>query len=296
MPPDDQSAALAAAEDAAFASGFKEAKPDKAAAKPAEKAASPAPEKAAPAAEPAAKSQPAAGEAAPADPKPPKPEYVKVTRTEWDEVRAAAARTASYDAQFSKAFGTIGNLQKVLTGLQNQPAAAGKAEIPKDAFAELERDFPELATQIRGALERALPGMATGRGPAGMDDEAMDKRFAAHDEKRELKLLDEDYPDWRQVVGAVNAAQQAPDPNNPYRKWLATKDAAYQAKVNASASAAVIGRSIEQFRSETKKPPAPKPDARADRLRGVLQPRGDGAGAAAGPSDDEEFEAGFNSR
>src|ERR1700726_2401612 len=62
---------------------------------------------------------PANGKAAPArdatraEAEPP-PEGVQITAKEWAEVRAAAAKTASYDQQLSKAFGTIGNLQKLV--------------------------------------------------------------------------------------------------------------------------------------------------------------------------------------
>lgn len=68
----------------------------------------------------------------------------------------------------------------------------------------------------------------------------------------EIKALDEEYPDWRRIVGAVDISKRQPDPNSAYRKWLATKDAAYQALINSSTSAAVIAGSIRAFQAETK--------------------------------------------
>lgn len=68
----------------------------------------------------------------------------------------------------------------------------------------------------------------------------------------EIKVLQDEYPDWRKIVGAVDISKQQPDPNNAYRKWLATKDATYQALLNSSNSGAVIARSIRTFQSETK--------------------------------------------
>jgi len=36
------------------------------------------------------------------------------------------------------------------------------------------------------------------------------------------------------IVGAVDMPRQQPDPNNGLSRWLATKDATYQARIKAS--------------------------------------------------------------
>jgi hypothetical protein len=237
-------------------------------------------------------------------PPPPKPEYVKITRKDWDEVRAAAARTASYDSQLSKAFGTIGGLQKALTDLRNEGPRTGKFEIPKDAFADMERDFPELAQQTRAAMEKALRGVTGSPGAASIDPDEMKRLVAEHATQvridAEIEALEEDHPDWRKIVGQVDTSKQQPDPNNAFRKWLATKDAAYQARLNSTNSAAVISRAISRFRSETKPAPPPAPtlqqQLRNARIKGAVQPRGDGGQPAQANTDEDEFAAGFNSR
>ena len=241
--------------------------------------------------------------AAAATPQPkeePGQEHVQITRKEWDEVRAAAARTASYDSQFSRAFGTLGNLQKLVNGFQAQTPAGRKVEIPKDAFAAMERDFPELAQQTRAALEAALSGMS-GTGATDADPARLEGMLATYTAKREIEALEDVYPDWREIVGAVDITREQPNADNPFRKWLATKDIAYQNRINGSESAAVIGRAIRTFQNETKAAAprvngTPRDTARADRIRGAVQPRGDNAGVPAGKSDDDEFIAGFNSR
>lgn len=63
--------------------------------------------------------------------------------------------------------------------------------------------------------------------------------------------MDDACPEWREIVGQVDISKRPPPPN-PYRMWLATKDKAYQARLNDTQSAAVILRSIELFRQETK--------------------------------------------
>ena len=234
------------------------------------------------------------------------PEFVQISKKEWEEVRAAAQRTASYDQQFSKAFGTIGNIQKLLNEQRAAPApapASRKIEIPKDAFAAMERDFPELAQQTRAALEAALSGVA-GTG-ADVDiakvEDKIKEMLVSHVGQREIEILEDAYPEWRTIVGAVTKDEK-PDLNHPFRKWLATKSDAYQARVNGTESAAVITRAIRTFQNETKAPAkpvsaTPRDSARAERIRAAVQPKGDGAGAApTGKSDDDEFIAGFNSR
>lgn len=236
----------------------------------------------------------------------PEPKYVQVTESDWAEVRAAAARTASYDQQFSKLFGTTGNLLKQINEQRaaGQPAAAAatarKIEIPKEAFAAMERDFPELAQQTRAALEAALSGLPGPGANDAHDPVKLESLLAQYTAKREIEALEDAYPEWRTIVGAVDVTREQPDPNNAFRKWLGGKDAAYQTKVNSSESAQVIGRAIRLFQNETKaaKPAAtPQRDTtRADRIRGAVQPRGDNAGAAPGKTEDDEFQAGFNSR
>jgi hypothetical protein len=280
---DTNAAAVAEAEsDAAFGAGFDSGNP-------AEK---PAPDKPG-----AAKPEPAATPRV--EPKP-QPKYVQVTASEWAEVRAAAAKTASYDQQLAKAFGTIGNLQKLVNGFQQQTPSGRRVEIPKDAFAAMERDFPELAQQTRAALEAALSGVS-GTGGADADPGRIESMLATHTAKREIEALEDAYPSWRQIVGAVDVSRQAPDPNNPFRRWLASKDTAYQARINGSESAAVIGRAIRSFQNETKNAPArvngtPGDTTRADRIRGAVQPRGDNHNASSTADPDAEFVAGFNSR
>lgn len=228
------------------------------------------------------------------------PEFIQVTKKDWDEVQAAARRTASYDQQFSKAFGTIGNLQKLVNGLNKPgetapPPPKARAEVLKEAFAEMEKDFPELAQQNRAALERVLSGT-----PTEIDSTKIKSMMETYTSEREAEALEDAFPEWRDIVGAVDITKEQPNPENAFRKWLATKDAAYQTRINGTISARVIERAIRAFQNETKAPPKPavKPrdDARAERIRGAVQPRGDGAGTPAGKSDDDEFIAGFNSR
>jgi hypothetical protein len=237
----------------------------------------------------------------------PPPETIQITAKEWAEVRAAAAKTASYDHQLSKAWGTIGKLQERVNGFQTQqvqdkPPAARKVELSPAAFAEMQKDFPELAQQVRAAMEAALSGHV-GNGANDADTAKLESMLATYTARREIEALEDAYPEWRKIVGAVDVTREQPDPENAFRKWLAGKDLAYQNRINGSESAAVIGRAIRLFQRETATTATPaktngangtaQSNARADRIRAAVQPRGDNAGAASGRSEDDEFTAGF---
>lgn len=221
-----------------------------------------------------------------------KPEFIQVTAKDWAEVQAAARRTASYDQQFSKLFGTTGNIQKLLN---EQKAAAPRdleVKMPDNAFTKMAKDFPELAELSREEFQAALVGLKAA-GNAKPDAETIKNTLV----ELEIEDLEDAYPEWRAIVGAINVETEQPDPNNPFRKWLATKDKSYQDRINGTIRAPVIQRAIRLFQNETRaaaKPTTPLRDtARADRIAAAVKPRGDNAIAASGKSDDEEFEAGF---
>ncbi len=233
------------------------------------------------------------------------PEFVQITAKELADIRAAAAKTAGYDSQLSKVFGTIGQLQKALNeqraaAEQAAPPAAREVKIPEDAFAAMRRDFPELAEQTEAAIKAALSHLPAGASDA--DEERIKRVVLAQVAAREIKALEEDYPDWRDIVGAVTAGEQ-PDPEHPFRKWLGTKDAAYQQRINASESAQVLARAIRTFQKEAtaaatppRPAPTPRDQARAERIRNAVQPRSDSPGGQTPRTELDEFHAGFNDR
>lgn len=226
-----------------------------------------------------------------------KPDYVQIPAKEWAEVRAAAARTASYDNQFAKLFGTTGNIQKLLNEQRAAAPRDMKVEMPSTAFAKMAKDFPELAELNREELQNALSQLRASGQPA--PDEATIKRIMEEQVVvREIEALEDAYPAWREIVGAVDTKDQQPDPNNPYRRWLATKDASYQTRINGTMSAAVIGRSIRLFQSETKAPakptmPSRDSNARDAVIRGAVQPKGDGGAPSSSNAREDAFAAGF---
>lgn len=254
------------------------------------------------------------------------PQYVQITQQQLDTLMAAAGKTASYDQQLSKAFGTIGNLQQTINRLKE---GNGGFEISDEDFAELQADFPELAGHTRAALERifkrAKPKGGTDQATTQTDKVATsdDEEAAAAAEAAAAEELDALQPGWRDIVGRPD------DADKPFRKWLATQTTAYQNKIRQTQSASDIDRAIEKFNQspegkaaaaaaatpapkpgETEKPATtepPKPAtttkpaatreaARRDRIEGAIQPRG--TGHAPPPQRETEadaFRAGFGS-
>jgi hypothetical protein len=109
-------------------------------------------------------------------------------------------------------------------------------------FQEQQRLFLEQqrleADHQRAEQERQKQGMA-----AAAKSKAIDPAQMAH--------LVKNYPNWIAIVGAVDISKQQPDPNNPFRKWLTTKDATYQAKINGTNSPREIENAIALFRADS---------------------------------------------
>lgn len=212
------------------------------------------------------------------------PKYVQITEKEWADMKAAAAKTASYDKQFSTVFGTVGRFEKLVKEVQTQQSEA-TGKLSSAAFDKLKEQFPELADMTREAVQNALAGKAP-----EVDKTEID-RLRAERIAAEKEALEDAHSNWQELIGA--AAPGEADPDHPFRKWLATQDEAYQGRINKTESAAVLLRAIDRFQTETKKPAKPAPDtARADvrreQIAAAVTPRGDGARPTSGSTTAED--------
>lgn len=227
----------------------------------------------------------------------PEPKYVQLTEDQFASLTAAAADVSSLKQQQSKAFGTIGNLQKLLNEMREKKET-DTAQLSSAAFDNLKKEFPELADMTKEAVQNALAAFKP-TGSSEGDETKFEALVAKFTAERELEALEDAFENWREIVGAVGVGEK-PDPDHPYRKWLAAKSPEYQARVSATKTAAVIERSIRLYQKETAKAPtkpspAPRADARADRIAAAVQPKGDGGASPPGKTDDDDFQAGFKS-
>lgn len=237
---------------------------------------------------------------------PPAPKYRQITEDEFARFDGAISKMVTPEKVKDLVGGIMGGLeQRIVQKLQAGTPQGATVELPADVVSEMEAEFPELAVHVRKSLEKALKGVrGTGTAAASVDPEAMQTlvKAAAVEQAKliETEALEDAHPQWREIVGVVDAEGKH-DPENGYRKWLAKKDVAYQHRINATNSAAIIARSIDMFLADKEKAlktelkPAPQAAARRDRIQGALQPRGDGGQPAPSKTADDDFNEGFRS-
>jgi hypothetical protein len=244
-------------------------------------------------------------DAAPKDVAPPAgPKYVQITKAQFDAFEAAAAKVGDFDKKFDKAFGSMGSLQDVVKQLQSSTPKGEAVQLTDEMFAEMAEDYPDLAKHQRAILERVLKGaVGTGTQTASVGPAEVNRLVAEGVKTAQIEALEDEYPDWRAIVGAVDSPEKA-DPNNAFRKWLSGEPAAYAAKVTATHNASVLAKAIAKFKDAAKAlPPPPKKDAapnpkdvaRKGRIEAAVQPKGDGNSPPPPKTADDEFEAGFRS-
>jgi len=236
----------------------------------------------------------------------PAPEYVQITKEQFERWEAAAAKTGDFEKQFSKAFGSIGNMQQLINKLQAATPKGEEIKLPEDVVDELKAEFPELAGHIRSALEKALKAGLRGTGEEKTEANKDPVSEALRKERitQAVEELEDAYPDWKQIVGAVSDGNY--DPKHPFRSWLATQPEEYQQKVNGTDSPRVIERAIDRFKAyeaeqkakEAKKPeekkPNPQTESRKQALREAVQPRGSGPEPTQTKTEADHFSEGFS--
>ena len=230
----------------------------------------------------------------------PQPEYVQITKAQFEALEAAATKVGDFDKKFDKAFGTVGGLQDIVKQLQASTPKGENVQLTDEMFADMAEDYPEFAKHQRAVFEKVLKG-TRGTGvadTASVDPAVVSKLIADGIKQREIDALEDDHPGWKDLVGAVDNAEKA-DPNNPFRKWLSTQPEAYRTKIVSTQSASVLAKAIDRFKEATKTPPpasrqeTPKDAARRAAIKAAVQPRGDGNPPAPSKTDDDSFEEGF---
>lgn len=244
----------------------------------------------------------------PPAPEEPKPEYVQITKEQFDNLMRTVDKTAANETALNKLNGSLGNIFQIVQKLQSETPKGEAIEVTDETVAELTEDYPQLATAMKAILAKALKGrVGTGTAepekvtppaPAAVpmvDTETVRKLVSDDGGAREIKALTEDHPKWREIVGIVDSEGKY-DPKNEYRIWLAKQPEAYQAQINGASTALVISKSIDKFQADkAKKVPAPPPpkNKQRDRIVGAVTPRGDGSPPPPTNTPDEDFNAGY---
>lgn len=224
--------------------------------------------------------RPEAEAAAPVVVVPPKPQYVRLTKQEWDNTKAAAGKVATLESQVAKLTAAQAKAEQIIQQAQAQTPVGAEIDpqVLIDAFADQERDFPELAAQNRAAIGHVLKnlrGTGTAQPPASPVD--MDAAVEKVLLTREGKALEKVYPDWSDIVGRPGA-DGTPPPNTEFRQWLATQPADYQEEVSTTHSPAVMQAAIDRFKTKAPAPAAAndKKAARRAVIEDAQTPRAEG--------------------
>lgn len=226
-------------------------------------------------------------DATPAEATPPAPKqrYVRVTEEEWNNQKAAIGKISSLESRLARLPDPDKLVQqiadKVTASVRAQTPAGGEIDpqVLADAFADQERDFPELAAQNRKALEHVLKNLrGTGQPTPAIDLEDRVQKVAL---KLEAEDLADAYPDWSDIVGRPKQAGDAVNDQTEYRQWLAKQDGAYQEKIGTTNRPAVVRASLDRFFREkaASAAPSPPPDRAAARravIADAVTPRADG--------------------
>lgn len=242
----------------------------------------------------------------------PKDEFVRLTRADYDFLKANAGKVPELEEGLRKANGKFGPITQILNELKSATPKGQAVEVSEsvldEAVAELKAEFPDVASGIKTALKTALKAglVGTGKGDTA-PDEAIKKGFEEYALARAFEDLDEAHPTWREIVGAVHADPANIDQNIPFRVWLAKQPQDYQDKINKTRNPTVTSNAITKFlasqREAAKPAPTKKPvnkaavrklASRRNRIQGSVQPKGLGSPPPAQKqSVDDAFNEGF---
>jgi len=233
---------------------------------------------------------------------PPKEEaYHQLTEAQWQSLQAMSTQIDAVRADGVKwrdtAFGKVGGLERTLQQLQAATPSGFTVDVTDDIVAELAAEFPEVSTRTLAAF-KVFASKIKGTGPAASPTATVDfdKEISTRLVALQVEALEDAHPTWREITGERNS-------NTPYRQWLAAQPAEYQQKLNSTNSAQVLSRSIEKFEAaaaetaraaEAAKVKGEEPSTRKQQLAAAAVTRGAG-GRAPTTTDEDQFEAGFNS-
>lgn len=219
---------------------------------------------------------------------PPAPEYVQITKDQFDTLMRQAGEVDNLKAlpnQMDKAFGKIGNVERFLKEFQ----AGGNVEVSDEDFAEMREQYPELAEFQMKGLKRVLSKIK-GSGAAAPDAAAIEK------------IVSERLPELRQetiniALDAVLPAWDEEVKTDAFAKWLEQQPddvKALELSPKPRDAARLLSK-FAQFKATPPAPPAPPAvSRRAAAVAAAVTPRSSGAATPAAPTEDDEFNAGFN--
>ena len=218
------------------------------------------------------------------------PKTASITEQDWNELRSKATAIDEIKADSQRKFdnlaGNIGGLKQVIERLQTRSGMKLSPGQLKRTAAE----FPELEAMLTEDLNEILSAPQQGSySPEEIDQRAkalMDVELPKMAVALEKKLLRSYHRDWVDVLRS-----------DDFKAWQLTIPPDENAKLMSSVDGEFIADKITEFKDAVKAKAAVKPSparsARQTRIEAAIPAKGSG-GHAPAPSDEDEFNAGFN--
>lgn len=237
----------------------------------------------------------ATAEASP--PPPPEPKYVQITEDDWQALQQRAAKVDEISATFGKrldqAFGKVGGIERVISEMQTKTPEGEAVQVTDEDFADLKNEYPELAALHISGLNKVLSKL---KGTGGANPEAIEKivteRVTAATAAIRTELVNA-------TLDAVVDGEWLKEVNSPaFDDWIKTQPNDVKALAESD-SLNDAKRMLRLYKQAKDTPPAPLPPVpknttRARQIAAAVTPKGDG-GHPPGPTEDDEFNAGFKS-
>jgi len=208
-------------------------------------------------------------------------EYAQITKADYDSLMAKANSV-------DKAFGKIGDIQRVLTQLQSATPAGQTVQVTAEDFAELRSEYPELAELHIQGLNKVL-GKLKGSAPAEPVDveKIVGERINGIVPKLKIDMT---------LDAIVDGDWVAERNSTAFKTWEAAQPKNVQDL--ALSDDLADAKKMMRLYMTAKNTPAPKPapvqktSSRTQQLAAAFNPKGSGGHTTAGPTTEEEA---FNS-
>lgn len=190
------------------------------------------------------------------------------------------------EEQLRKAHGKIGELNSTVQELRQRPAppAATPAADEGPSAEELETDYPDIARLVRlqaGKIADERFAALKDNGPAltpGLTAEQVERML------EERSMAQHYGEDWREAIVE----------SDDYQLWLASQPDDYRERATTTPHASELSKVLDAYKA-AKSTAGDRVRRNKERLERSIVPEGTGGKPAVGPSEIDEFRAGFHS-
>lgn len=217
----------------------------------------------------------------PPEPEAPAPEFMQITKSQFDDLMAKASQVDTLRSMSDKAFGKIGGIERVLTELRQSPQGQ-PVQLSEDDFAELKGEFPELAELQMKGMQRLLGKLRVPQ----VDTSAIEQMVGDRVTSTRSELVDTTLDaivdgDWKEEAKSEKFASWIEGQSNDI-KALGGSD--------SLRDAAKLMRLYKNHRDAP--PPAPvTTSSTSRRIAAAVSPKGTNAVTSTNQTEDDAFNA-----